>query len=104
MAWALLLLAIAFEIIATIQLKLSDGFTKIDSSVYTSILFVLSFVCAAFAFKKIDIGIGYAMWSGLGTVGIIGAGILLFDEPSSLMKISCVALILIGVIGLNLVS
>lgn len=102
MSWAFLLLAIAFEVFATIQLKLSDGFTKLDSSVYTSILFVLSFVFAAFAFKKIDISIGYAMWSGLGTVGIIGAGILFFDEPSNLLKISCVALILIGVIGLNL--
>ncbi len=104
MAWAMLLLAVGFEISAAIQLKFSNGFTKMDSSVYTVILFALSFTCAAIAFKKIDLGLGYALWSSLGTVGIIAAGILLFDEPANLFKIGCVSLILVGVIGLKIYS
>lgn len=104
MAWLFLAAAILLEVFATVQLKLSDGFTRFDSSVSTVVLFGLSFFCAALAFKKIDISLAYALWSGLGTVGIIGVGILYFDEPSSLVKLGFVSLILIGVIGLNYYS
>jgi len=102
MAWLFLAAAILLEVFATVQLKLSDGFTRFDSSFSTVVLFSLSLVCAAIAFKKIDISLAYALWSGLGTVGIIAVGILYFDEPSSMMKLGFVSLILIGVIGLNL--
>jgi len=104
MAWLLLFAAIILEVFATVQMKLSDGFTKTDASVSTVALFILSFLCASFAFKKIDLGLAYALWSGLGTVGIIAAGILFFDEPSNLMKIGFTTLIVIGVIGLNFTS
>jgi multidrug transporter EmrE-like cation transporter len=85
-------------------MKLSEGFTKTDATISTVALFILSFFCASLAFKKIDLGLAYALWSGLGTVGIIAAGILFFDEPSNLMKIGFTALIVIGVIGLNFTS
>ncbi|MCE2929450.1 MAG: multidrug efflux SMR transporter [Candidatus Caenarcaniphilales bacterium] len=104
MAWLFLFAAIILEIVASIQLKLSEGFTKVDYSIYTVILFVLSFICAAVAFKKIDLSLAYAMWSGLGTVGIVAAGIFLFDEPSSVPQLACTALIVLGVVGLNIYS
>ncbi|MDD9898999.1 MAG: multidrug efflux SMR transporter [Candidatus Melainabacteria bacterium] len=104
MSWFLLFSAIALEVLATVQLKLSDGFTKFDYSFNTVVLFLLSFACAAFAFKKIDLSLAYALWSGLGTVGIIAVGILYFDEPSSLMKMFFTGLIIVGAIGLNYYS
>lgn len=104
MAWLLLFSAIVLEVLAMVQLKLSDGFIKTNYSIATVILFVLSFVCASFAFKKIDIGFAYALWSGLGTVGIVCAGFFYFNETASLMKLSCILLIVIGVIGLNFSS
>lgn len=104
MAWLLLFVAIALEVCATIQLKLSQGFTKFDYSVSTVILFLLSFLFAAFAFKKIDLSLGYSLWSGIGTIGIVASGILYFNEPSSLIKLGFASLIVIGVIGLNYVS
>jgi len=103
MAWLLLFTAIILEVFATVQMKLSEGFTKTDATISTVALFILSFFCASVAFKKIDL-LAYALWSGLGTVGIIAAGILFFDEPSNLMKIGFTTLIVIGVIGLNFTS
>jgi small multidrug resistance pump len=104
MAWFFLTAAILLEVFASIQLKLSDGFTKLDSSVGTVLLFTLSFVFAAVAFKKIDLSLGYSLWSGLGTLGIIAVGIFYFDEPSSLSKLAFAGLIIVGVVGLNLNS
>lgn len=101
MAWILLFAAILLEVFAMIQMKLSEGFTKWDSSVSTVVLFMLSFVFAAFAFKKIDLSLAYSLWSGLGTVGIIAAGIFYFDEPTNFAKLGFASLIIIGVIGLN---
>lgn len=103
-AWLILFVAIALEVMATIQLKLSNGFSDVNHSVNTVILFALSFIFAAFAFKKIDLSLAYALWSGFGTIGIIGAGILFFDEPSNLIKLGFASLIVIGVIGLNYCS
>ena len=103
-AWILLFIAILLEVIATVQLKLSEGFTRTDHAVSTVILFALSFLFAAFAFKKIDISLAYSLWTGLGTVGIVTAGVLYFNEPSSMIKMFFVGLILIGAIGLNYYS
>lgn len=104
MAWLFLTAAILLEVFASIQLKLSDGFTKLDYSLSTVILFALSFVFAAVAFKKIDLSLGYSLWSGLGTLGIIAVGIFYFNEPSSLSKLAFAGLIIIGVVGLNFYS
>ncbi len=104
MAWLLLFSAIVLEVLAMVQLKLSEGFTKSEFSFGTIFLFILSFICATFAFKKIDIGLAYALWSGLGTVGIVCAGFFYFNETANLLKLSCMLLIVIGIIGLNLSS
>lgn len=104
MAWLLLFAAIFFEIVATIQLKLSDGLARWDSSISTMLFFGLSFLCASFALKKIDMGLAYSLWAGLSTVGVITAGILYFGESSNLIKIGFASLIMIGIIGLNLNS
>ena len=102
MAWLMLGFAIMLEIVAMVQLKLSEGFHKPEYSISTISLFILSFICASFAFKKIDLSFAYALWSGLGTVGIVCAGFLYFNETANLMKLSCILLIVVGIIGLNI--
>lgn len=104
MAWLFLSAAILLEVFATINLKLSDGLTKIDSTIATVGLFALSFLCAAYAIKYIDVGLAYALWSGLGTVAVVAIGIMYFNEPSSIFKTLCIAMILLGVVGLNIHS
>jgi multidrug transporter EmrE-like cation transporter len=104
MAWLLLFSAIVLEVLAMVQLKLSEGFSKPEFSFWTIALFILSFVCATFAFKKIDIGLAYALWSGLGTVGIVCVGFFYFNETATMMKLCCMLLIVVGIIGLNLSS
>ncbi len=100
-SWILLFTAIVFEVLAMVHLKLSNGFSKVDSSVYTMGFFVLSFLFASLACRKLDVGLAYPIWSGLSTVGIVAAGVLYFDEPSNFSKILFSSLILIGVLGLN---
>ncbi len=101
LAWLLLFAAIAFEVAAMAQMKLSNGFTKVDCSILTIVFFVFSFAAAAYAFKRIDLSLAYSLWSGIGTIGIAAVGILMFNEPSNLPKFLFSALILVGVIGLN---
>lgn len=104
MAWLLLFIAIVLEVAAMVQLKLSEGFLKPNYSFWTIVFFVLSFVCATYAFKKIDLSLAYSLWSGIGTIGIVCAGFFYFNETANLLKLSCILLIVIGIIGLNLVS
>ncbi len=104
MAWLLLFAAVLFEVFAMVQLKLSDGLAKVDSSITTVLLFALSFICASFALKRIDMGVAYSLWAGLSTVGIVIAGIFYFGESSNLLKMGFAGLILIGIIGLNMNS
>jgi len=96
-----LFFAIIFEITGTTCMKLSEGFTKILPSVAIFVFYGLSFTCLTISLKKIDVSIAYSIWSGVGTVLISLIGILWFKESSSMTKLISIALIVIGVIGLN---
>ncbi|MGL6283669.1 MAG: DMT family transporter [Microcoleaceae cyanobacterium] len=96
-----LFFAIIFEITGTTCMKLSEGFTKILPSVAIFVFYGLSFTCLTISLKKIDVSIAYSIWSGVGTVLISLIGILWFKESSSMNKLISIALIVIGVIGLN---
>jgi len=100
--WFYLVLAIVTEVAGTTFLKLSDGMTKIVPIVLTFALYGVSFVFLGLCLKKIDVGVSYAIWSGLGTALITVIGIMYFKEPVSALKIASIALIIIGVVGLNL--
>lgn len=102
MSWLYLILAILLEVSGTTCLKLSQGFTKTLPSVLLFIFYGFSFTSFSLALKKIDIGVAYAVWSGLGTTLIATVGILWFREPLSALKIISIGLIVIGVIGLRL--
>lgn len=102
MNWIYLILAIGFEVIGTTAMKFSNGFTKLLPSVLMGVFYVLSLGSLNFALKKIDIGVAYAIWSGVGTSLIVIIGIFFFKEPVNTLKIVSVILVVLGVIGLNL--
>jgi small multidrug resistance pump len=100
-AWALLSVAIAFEVVGTTCMKLSHGFTNLLPSVMMFIFYGLAFSCNTFATKTLDLSITYAVWSGVGTVATAFIGIYFFKEPGTALKLVSITLILIGVMGLH---
>ena len=102
MHWLYLLLAIVLEVTGTTCMKLSAGFTKTLPSVLMFVFYILSFSALTLALKKVDVSVAYAIWSGMGTALIATIGILWFNESLTMMKLISLALIIIGVIGLNL--
>ena len=104
MAWIFLLIAGFFEIFWAIGLKLSEGFTNFFISTLTVIGMIASFYFLALALKNIPLGTAYAVWTGIGTVGTVILGIILFKEPISVIRCVCMILILCGITGLKLLS
>ena len=102
--WILLGIAIILEVIATSLLKLSDGFTKWWWGVVSISLYSLCFWLLAPVMKVLPIGMVYAVWSGVGIVAITVIGVVLFKDKLSLMQFACIALIMIGAVGLQLTS
>ncbi len=102
MQWLYLILAILFEIVATTAMKLSEGFSKLIPSIGTIVGYLICFTFLSMALKKIDLGIAYAIWGAAGTTIMAAIGIMLFHESVSVMKITSIFLIVLGVIGLNL--
>jgi len=101
-SWLFLVAAIAAEVGGTTCLKLSDGFSRIVPSMGVVGLYAVSFVCLASVLKTIDMGVAYAIWSGLGTALVAAAGILVFGEPLSGLRLISIGLIIVGVVGLQL--
>jgi len=96
-----LAIAITFEIAGTICMKLSNGFSNFIPSVLIFVFYGPSFIFLTFALKKIDVSIVYAIWSGVGTGIITMIGIAYFREPATIIKLTSIGLIIIGVVGLN---
>ncbi len=104
MKWLLLIIAGLFEVGWAVGLKYSQGFTKIIPSIFTIVGMIASFYFLAAALKNIPLGTAYAIWTGIGTVGTVILGIVLFKEPVDLIRLICIGLIIIGIVGLKLVS
>ena len=104
MAWIYLLLAGLLEVVWATGLKQSEGFTRFWPSVYTLISMIASFALLSMALKSLPMGTAYAVWTGIGAVGTVIAGILFFGEPRDLPRIACVALIVAGIAGLRFIS
>jgi small multidrug resistance pump len=102
MAYLYLLLAIVLEVCGTTSMKLSQGFTRLLPSVLIFVFYGLSFTLLTVVLKKIEVSIAYAIWSGVGTALIATLGILYFKESLTLLKLVSLALVILGVIGLNL--
>lgn len=100
--WFFLAAAIAFEVMGTTSMKLSQGFTKLIPSIAVGVCFIISFSLFTIALKKIDMGLAYAIWAGAGTALVAAIGIFYFKEPATTLKMVSIALIIAGVVGLNL--
>ncbi|XSG84134.1 MAG: DMT family transporter [Methylohalobius sp. ZOD2] len=102
LAWFMLLLAILLEVSGTLAMKLSDGFSRPWFAVSTVIFYLASFAVLAWVLKRLEIGIAYAVWAGLGTVLVALLGVVIFHESISWIKMVSMSLVVIGVIGLYL--
>lgn len=104
MEWVYLVIAGFLEVGWAIGLKYSQGFTRILPSMLTVIGMAASFYFLSLSLKCLPLGNAYAIWTGIGTVGTVVLGIILFKEPISIMRLFCIAFIFIGIIGLKLLS
>ncbi|BAW79553.1 small multidrug resistance protein [Candidatus Nitrosoglobus terrae] len=104
MAWVNLVIAGLFEISWAIGLKYTEGFTKLWPSIFTISTMSISLYFLSQALKTIPIGTGYAIWTGIGVSGTAILGIILFSESAALSRLSCIALIITGIVGLKLTS
>ncbi len=104
MAWIWLTLAGSLEIVWAIGLKYTEGFTRPWPSVITGAAMLASIYFLALAVRTIPIGTGYAVWTGIGAVGVAILGMILFDESRDLLRIGSILLIIAGIAGLKLVS
>ena len=104
MAWVYLVVAGLFECGWAIGLKYTDGFTKLIPSLLTVSAMAISFWLLAAAMRTIPVGTAYAIWVGIGAVGVAILGMVLLGESRDIMKIVCLLLIIAGIVGLKLVS
>lgn len=104
MAWIYLFIAGLFEIGWAIGLKYTDGYTKLVPTILTLAGMGASVFTLGLALKEIPLGTGYAVWTGIGSVGTAILGIILFGEPATALRLACIGLIVAGIIGLKLVG
>jgi quaternary ammonium compound-resistance protein SugE len=104
MNWLILLLAGLLEIAWAIGLKYSEGFTRFWPSFWTLITMVASMALLAIAMKSLPVGTAYAVWVGIGAVGTVVLGIVLFNESADFWRMASVGLIVAGIVGLKLAT
>ena len=103
MNWIILVLAGLFEIIWAMGLKYTDSFTRLLPSIYTLGAMAVSVYLLSVATRTLPISTVYAVWTGIGTIGVALAGILIYKEPANTSRIICIALIVTGIVGLKLI-
>lgn len=102
MAWVVLLIAGLFEVGWAVGLKYTEGFTRMGPTAFTAVSLVLSMLLLGWSVKTLPLGTAYAVWTGIGAVGTVILGILLFREPATAARLVCVGLIVAGILGLKL--
>lgn len=102
MNWIALLLAGIFEVVWAVGLKYTEGFTKLLPSILTIAAMIISFWLLSFSLRTLPLGTSYAIWTGIGTVGTVILGIFWFGESAEFVKLVCIVLILIGIVGLKI--
>lgn len=104
MAWGLLIIAGLFEIAWAVGLKYTDGFTRFWPTIGTAASMILSLWLLGLALRSLPLGTAYAVWTGIGTVGTVLFGMVLFSESADIFRLTCIALIVAGIVGLKLVT
>ncbi|EBV3304384.1 quaternary ammonium compound efflux SMR transporter SugE [Pseudomonas putida] len=101
MSWIILFFAGLFEVGWAVGLKYTDGFSKPIPTLLTVGAMVISLGLLGLAMKELPLGTAYAIWTGVGAVGTVIAGIILFGESMALVRLVSVALIICGLVGLK---
>ena len=104
MSWFILFIAGLFEIAWAVGIKYTEGWTRLWPSVLTAIAMVASFFFLSLALKHLPMGTAYAVWTGIGTVGTVVYGIVFFKEPTDILRIACIMLIIFGIVGLRILA
>ena len=104
MAWLYLFLAGLFEVAWPIGLKYTEGFSRVLPSLLTVAAMALSLALLGLSLKSLPVGTAYAVWTGIGAVGTAALGIYFFSEPATLLRLSCIGLIVAGILGLKFAS
>lgn len=104
MSWFILVVAGLFEIGWAIGLKYTEGFTRLWPSVGTVASMVFSVALLGVAMKTLPVGSAYAVWVGVGAVGTVILGIILFGDSASLPRLISVGLIVLGIVGLKIAA
>ena len=104
MSWLILVIAGLFEIGWAIGLKYTQGFTRLWPTLGTVGAMVISVGLLGVAMRELPVGTAYAVWTGIGVVGTVILGIVLFGDPANAPRLVCVGLIVAGILGLKLTS
>jgi quaternary ammonium compound-resistance protein SugE len=104
MAWVYLVIAGFFEMGWAVGLKYTDGFTRLVPTTLTVAAMIISVVLLGLALRDLPVGTGYAVWTGIGTVGTALLGMYLFNDPATAARLACIGLIVAGIIGLKVLS
>lgn len=104
MNWLMLVMAGGFEVAWAVALKYSNGFRNPVAVALCVVSMILSVWLLSIAMRTIPMGTAYAIWTGIGAVGSVVAGIVLFGEPAAILRVLSAALIVLGIIGLKLTA
>lgn len=104
MAWVILVVAGVLEVGWAIGLKYTEGFTRTWPTIGTIVAMVASVGLLGVAMKSLPVGTAYSVWVGVGAVGTVALGIVLFDEPANAARLVSIALIVAGIVGLKLAT
>ncbi|RKF18752.1 quaternary ammonium compound-resistance protein SugE [Alginatibacterium sediminis] len=104
MAWIVLFFAGLFEIAWAIGLKYTQGFTQFWPSVATLSCLIVSFVLLGLSMNSLPVGTAYAVWVGIGTIGTVILGVVMFNEPANLVRMLSLSFIVLGIVGLKISS
>ncbi|RAL22061.1 quaternary ammonium compound efflux SMR transporter SugE [Thermoflavimicrobium daqui] len=101
MSWIFLVIAGLFETAWAIGLKYTEGFSRLVPSIFTVVCMVISFGLLSYSLKTLPIGTAYAIWTGIGAVGTVLFGMIFLKEPTNVMRILFILLIVAGILGLK---
>lgn len=104
MPWLYLVVAGLFEVGWAIGLKYTEGFTRLGPSLWTGASMAASLFLLAQALRTLPVGTGYAVWTGIGSVGTALLGIVLLGESRDALRLLCLSLVVVGIVGLKLVT
>lgn len=104
MAWFILIIAGLFETVWAVAMKYSEGFSRLWPTVITAVAMIISLYLLAISLKTLPLGTAYTIWTGIGALGTVIYGIMVFGESKDLLKILFITMILGGIVGLKVVS